>query len=264
MEMIDTHAHLNFEAFTDDWREVLDRALLAGVDKMIIVGTDLETSKRAVELAQEHKALYAAVGVHPHHARELQMNLNLIEQWLDQPKVVAVGEVGLDRHLYKQSKYGEMSENEIDVLYTVQKEVFKKEIEFARKHNKPLIIHSWEAGDDVLSMLDNGVRGVFHCFDGSKKYLRKILEANYYVSFTGQITYVPDRLEVAKEVPLDRLLLETDSPLISPAPLRGERNEPKNVWLIAEAHANSRGISLEEVDKATSENAERLFGLQVG
>lgn len=259
--MIDAHAHLNFKAFADDWLEAADRAVKAGVEKMVVVGTDLETSQRAQEMAQQHPALYAAVGIHPHHARELQMSLVQIEKLLQHPKVVAIGEVGLDRHLYKQTKYGDMKETEIENLYKIQKEVFRQEIQMAQNYDKPLIIHSWEAKQDVLEMLPKGIRGVFHCFEGSKKYLKKILEAGLYVSFTGNITFSADRLDVASLVPLDRLLLETDCPYMSPIPFRGERNEPKNVKLIAEAHAKSRGISVEEVDEVTTENAKRLFKL---
>lgn len=261
--MIDTHTHLNFEAFKDNWQEVADDAVRAGVEKMIVVGTDLESSKRAVEMAQEHEALYAAVGVHPHHARGIMKKIlrpsgvsrnarsaqdgtaalmseaaesneavvNEIRELAGQPKVVAIGEIGLDKHVYQNSKYKiQNSKQEDDFLDKLQEQLFVRQVELAVDLNKPLILHSREVGEEVLELisdvrdsiasLQNDIQGVFHCYEGSKKYLKRILEAGFYVSFTGNITYSHDRAEVAKMVPLNRLLLETDSPLILPEPLR--------------------------------------------
>lgn len=284
--MIDTHCHLNFKAFKDDWREVADRAVEAGVTKMIVVGSDLENSRRAVEMAQQHPAIYAAVGVHPHHARTLLAKSNVkaqisklmakLKQLAEQPRVVAIGETGLDYHVPKQSKYPEELLPITEELKTIQRELFMEHLKLAKELNKPLILHSRECGEEVLQLVsprekldirqqaDSGhsrgvIAGVFHCFGGSKKYLKRILDAGFYVGFDGDITYVPDRLGVAAEVPLERLLLETDSPLITPEPYRGERNEPKNVTLIAKSQAQVRGIMVEEVGRVTSENAERLF-----
>ena len=243
---IDTHAHLNFKAFEADWRAVAERAVAAGIEKMIIVGTDLATSKRAVELAQEHAALYAAVGIHPHHAPSIK-NVNSIKELAKEPRVIAIGEIGLDYHVYKDSKYEVKG-----IDKESQKTIFEAQLKIARELDKPVIIHSREAGEEVLEMAQ-GVRGVFHCFGGSKKYMRRILAAGFYVGFTGQVTYVPDRAEVAREVPLDRLLVETDCPYMPP--FREERrSEPRDVIIIGQFLGA-------ESEQATTANAGELFGI---
>ncbi len=276
--MWDTHSHLNFAAFTDDWKEVADRAIAAGVDKMMVVGTDLATSKRAVEMAQEHDALYAAVGIHPHHCKALLPNSNVKTQMLDlihgltdllnEEKVLAVGEIGIDYHEYKKSKYDAVLEDKMEILLEVQRELFSQQLLLAQKVDKPVIIHSREAGGEVLDLISifktsstSQIKGVFHCFEGSKKYLKSVLEAGFYVSFTGNITFIPDRAEVSTLVPLDKLLLETDCPYMSPQPFRGERNEPKNVMEVAKKHAQVRNISLDQVIQHTTYNARKLFSV---
>lgn len=271
--MIDTHCHLNFKAYQNDWREVADRAVETGVTKMIVVGTDLVTSKRAVEMAQQHQALYAAVGVHPHHARQItDYGLRITEiiaevaELAKQPKVVAIGEVGLDNHGYKVTRYQTpVTSSNREQLNEIQKQLFVEQVKVARELNKPLILHSREAKEEVLEILQKitsgEIRGVFHCFGGSKGFAKRILEAGLYLGFDGDITYVPDRLGVATTVPLERLLLETDAPYLTPVPYRGERNEPRNIKLIAEAHARIRGVTAEKIAKTTTENAENLFRL---
>lgn len=246
---IDTHSHVNFKAFESDWKEVVERAVAAGVEKMIVVGADLASSKRAVELAQQHPALYAAVGIHPHHARDITIikNIKIIENLAKQPRVVAIGEIGLDYHVYKATRYKTQDTNK-----ELQKELFEAQLQVAQEVDKPVIIHSREAGEEVLEIA-RGARGVFHCFGGSKKYLKRILEAGFYVGFTGQITYVPDRAMVAREVPLDRLLIETDCPYM--APFREERrSEPRDVTIIGQFLG-------ERVEQATTANAHELFGI---
>lgn len=240
---IDTHSHVNFKAFESDWKKVVERAVAAGVEKMIVVGADLASSKRAVELAQEHPALYAAVGIHPHHATGIKSIKNLARQ----PRVVAIGEIGLDYHVYKATRYKLQ-----DINKELQRRVFEAQLQMAQEMNKPVIIHSREAGEEVLEIA-RGARGVFHCFGGSKKYLKRILEAGFYVGFTGQITYVPDRAMVAREVPPERLLLETDCPYM--APFREERrSEPRDVTIIGQFLG-------ERVEQATTANAHELFGI---
>lgn len=243
---IDTHAHVNFKAFESDWKEVVERAVAAGVKKIMVVGADLASSQRAVELAQQHPALYAAVGIHPHHATSIKSIKNLAKQ----PRVVAIGEIGLDYHVYKNSKYPSTTLRIYDKK--LQKELFEAQLEIAQELDKPVIIHSREAGEEVLEIA-RGARGVFHCFGGSKKYLKKILAAGFYVGFTGQITYVPDRAMVAREVPPERLLLETDCPYM--APFREERrSEPRDVTIIGQFLG-------ERVEQATTANARELFGI---
>lgn len=257
---VDTHSHVNFKAFESDWKEVVERAVAAGVKKIMVVGADLDSSKRAVELAQEHPALYASVGVHPHHARDITIikNIKIIEKLAKYPRVVAIGEIGLDYHLYRNSKYQITNDKlEWDKIKKIQKQLFEIQLEIAQELNKPVIIHSREAGEEVLQSIKvskcKSVKGVFHCFGGSKKYLKKILAAGWYVGFTGQITYVPDRAMVAREVPLDRLLLETDCPYM--APFREDRrSEPRDVTIIGQFLG-------EGVAQATTANAHELFGI---
>jgi TatD DNase family protein len=262
MSLIDTHCHLTDPLFYEDVDGVIAAADKAGVTQMITVGTDIPTSINAVEMAAKYPEVYAAVGIHPTEILSTKIqdpnnfqhlifkSMNELEKLLQEPKVVALGEIGLDKH-------AEPSE----VEYERQKELFLAQITLAKTYRKPIIIHSWAVKDDVLTIMPKGVQGVFHCYEGSKKYLKRILDYGFYVSFTGNITYAADRLAVAAEVPLNRLLLETDSPLMTPLPFRGTRNEPVNVRLIAEAHAGSRGIGVEEVVQATSQNARRLFKL---
>ena len=280
--MIDTHTHLNFVAFENDWREVVKRANRAGVEKMVVVGTDLESSKQAIKMIKEVDCLFASVGIHPHHAKKYLGNnvddlmtndLEEMKKLLTHPKVVAVGEIGLDRHVYRNSKtYKDVSVSEN--LMNIQKDLFLKQVKLAVKHGKPIIVHSREAKEGVLDTLKqvqskNVVKGVFHCYEGSKKYANKILEAGFCISFAGNITYEPGRALVSKMVPLNRLLLETDSPYMTPTPLRDKkdsqgniwRNEPSNVKITAKYHARLRDISFEDVVSQTTINTKTLFGI---
>lgn len=297
--MIDTHTHLNFQAFAHDWQEVVERAIAGGVVKMIVVGTDIHSSKKAIELANQHQALFAAVGIHPHHVRriahqelEIKRSIEQIAQLATQPKVVAIGEVGLDYHEYKVTRSSstaletgeeQVIDKDLDRFKKLQKILFREQVQLALQLHKPLILHSREAADDVLEMLKPDVakamtggkvqrtgelRGVFHCFEGSKKYLKKILAAGFYVSFTGNITYVPDRAAVACLVPLERLLLETDCPYMSPDLRQRQerhagqalRSEPRDVKIIGQKHADDRMVSFDQVTEQTSANATTLFG----
>jgi TatD DNase family protein len=310
----DTHCHLNFDTFKDDWRDAADRAVAAGVEKMIVVGADLDTSYRAVELAQEHPALYAAVGIHPHHARQFPTRLpdgqvsnppagragfqpacrtgrfsinelmTQLKNLAKQPKIVAIGEVGLDYHVPKHSKYPEDLLPLTEELKTIQRDLFTAQIELSKTLNLPLILHSRECGEEVLEIvnqrsvlrhssetlgvgaqdsMDSGqsIRGVFHCFAGSKQYLKRIVAGGFYVGFDGDITYEAGKAVVAQTTPLDQLLLETDCPWLTPLPHRGERNEPKHIDLIAQKQADLRGINQTEVAEKTTDNAQRLFKL---
>ena len=292
--MIDTHTHLNFEAYNDDWQEVVERALLGGVTKMIVVGTDVESSKRAVEMAESHDALYATVGIHPHHAKSLMGfdkedrikrsdkkvdnydkrmhdDITTIASLVSNPKVVAIGEIGLDYHRYSSSSLykTEISEDDWQSLNEVQRDLFERQLKIAANFGKPVILHSREAKSEVLKIIQSlelrhniTVRGVFHCFDGSLSYLKEILDADFYVSMTGNITFVPDRSTVALSIPLNRLLLETDCPYMTPKPYRGKRNQPDYILEIAKHHAKSRNVSLEHVNRHTSLNAQTLFSLK--
>ncbi len=271
--MIDTHTHLNFAAFAHDWPAVVEASLEQGVTNMIVVGTDMSTSEKAVELAHAHPALYAAVGIHPHHAKGIQTIKEVdeliteIATFAANPKVVAIGEIGIDHHEYKNSKY---STSEIDLCKYNERQVvlFRKQLELAVRIGKPVIVHSRSARDEALCLIEavnarsqQQIKGVFHCFEGSKKMIKRVIDAGLYISFTANITFIPDRLEVATLVPLDRLLLETDCPYMSPASMRGERNTPASVTMVAAAHAASRNVDITQVEMQTDINARTLFHL---
>jgi TatD DNase family protein len=280
--MIDTHCHLNFKVYQDDWKDVVNRARANDVEAMFVVGTTIETSKKALLMTKECNFLYATAGIHPHHAKQFLKDPDKMNSVFDEltvissdPKVVAVGEIGIDYHEYPASKAYEHVPLDEKLLF-IQKELFIKQVELAVKLRKPVIVHSRKAKDEVLSLLLSmeerlgmKIHGVFHCFEGSKKYAKRILEAGFYISFTGNITYDRGRAEVSKTIPLDRLLLETDSPYMTPEPLRSERgssdkvlrNEPSSVKIIGQYHAKLRGISSDEVFAATSENAQCLFSI---
>lgn len=273
---IDTHCHLNFEVFEPDWQSVIDRAVKSGVKAFIIVGTDITSSLRAIELANSSPYVFAAVGIHPHHAQQYQNNQSTFKSDMSQltklarmPKVVAIGEIGLDHHQYRVSKYPTLSQDQLNQTYILQQVLFTHQLKLADDLNLPLIIHSREVHTLVLdeisrtqSELNTSFTGVFHCFEGSKKYAAKIIEAGFHISFTGNLTYSVDRQLVAATIPLKRLLLETDAPYMTPIPYRGERNEPHYLPLIASTHARLRGHTQGQIATATSINACQLFKLE--
>jgi TatD DNase family protein len=272
---IDTHCHLNFEAFESDWQSVIDRAVNAGVETLIVVGTDIASSIRAIELANTSPHVFAAVGIHPHHVPQYQDNQSSLKSDMSQlkrlarePKVVAIGEIGLDHHQYRVSKYPTLSQDQLNQAYILQQVLFTHQLKLAHQLNLPLIIHGREVHTLVLdvisrsqSELNSSFKGVFHCFEGSKKYAAKIIEAGFHISFTGNLTYSVDRQFVAATIPLERLLLETDAPYMTPVPFRGQRNEPHYIHLIAAVHAQSRGLTQDQIATTTSTNARELFNI---
>ncbi len=249
---IDTHAHLNFEKFKDDYKEVINRAFKADVRAIINVGSNLETSKKAIEIADEYPSgLYVSIGLHPIHVKEEDFEILEYEKLVKNPKVVAVGETGLDYYYDRQSA-------------EAQKELFRKHLNLAQKFVKPLILHSRDASDDVLSVLmeeKNDLMGIMHCFQGNWNFAKVILDLGLYISFTGLITFSKnsETMEVIENVPLDRLMIETDCPYMSPEPYRGRRNEPAFVVEIAKKIAEIKKLSLLKVAEQTSKNAEKLF-----
>ena len=263
--LVDTHCHLNFAAFDADWRQVADEAVKNGVEKMIVVGADPTSSAKAVELAQKHDHLYAAVGIHPHHANG-PTDLSEIKKLAQNKKVVAIGEIGLDYHVYLKTKYPD--NNVTPELKIKQKQLFGAQIQLAKELNLPLIIHNREAGDDMIDALehfskDDGKmpRGVFHCISGNVKLLEQILAAGFYVGVDANITYSQEVQILAKAAPLDKILLETDSPFLSPASQRGLRNKPVNVRIGAEFLSKLKQLPLDKVTAATTANAKKLFSL---
>ncbi len=253
--LFDTHVHLNIEQFDEDRDEVIQRAKAAGVEKMVVVGFDHETIKKAIALAEAHDFIYAAVGWHPVDAIDFtDEDLLWLEELAHHKKVVALGEMGLDYHWDKSPK-------------NVQKDVFRKQIALAKKVKLPIIIHNREATDDVIAILQEEhaeeVGGIMHCFAGEVEHVEPCLDMNFYISLGGPVTFKNAKApkEVAKVVPSDRLLVETDCPFLAPHPHRGKRNEPAYVRLVAEQIADLRETSIETVEQQTTANALRLFGI---
>ncbi|MBN8194352.1 TatD family hydrolase [Bacillus sp. NTK074B] len=253
--LFDTHVHLNAEQFDEDLEEVISRAREAGVENMVVVGFDRPTIDRAMELIGQYDFLYAAIGWHPVDAIDMKdEDLAWIEELSEHPKVVAIGEMGLDYHWDKSPK-------------EVQKEVFRKQIQLAKKVKLPIVIHNRDATQDIVDILrEEGaeeVGGIMHCFSGSPEVAQECVDMNFYISLGGPVTFKNARKpkEVAKEIPLDKLLIETDCPYLAPHPYRGKRNEPAYVKLVAEQIAELKEVSLEEVEKMTTENAKKLFNI---
>jgi TatD DNase family protein len=253
--LFDTHAHLNADQYKEDLDEVMDRAKEAGVSNIVVVGFDTLTINRAMELAEAHDHIYACVGWHPVDAIDMtDEDLKWIEELASHPKVVAIGEMGLDYHWDKSP-------------HDIQKEVFRKQIRLAKKVKLPIVIHNRDATADIVEILrEEGaaeVGGIMHCFSGSVEIAKECLDMNFYISLGGPVTFKNAKKpkEVALEVPLDRLLIETDCPYLTPHPHRGQRNEPSYVKLVAEEIAEIKGISFEEIARATSENAKKIFGI---
>ncbi|MET1029604.1 TatD family hydrolase [Domibacillus tundrae] len=253
--LFDTHVHLNADQFQEDVEDVMKRAQEAGVKRMVVVGFDRLTITRAMELVEKYDWLYAAVGWHPVDAIDMtEEDLNWIEELANHPKVVAIGEMGLDYHWDKSPK-------------DVQKDVFRRQIRLAKKVKLPIIIHNREATQDIVDILKeegaSDVGGVMHCFSGSAETALECVKLNFYISLGGPVTFKNAKKpkEVAEAVPLDKLLIETDCPYLAPHPYRGKRNEPAYVKLVAEEIAALKHLSYEEVAAATMKNANTLFQL---
>jgi TatD DNase family protein len=256
--LFDTHSHLNDPAFAEDLEAVIQRAVEAGVNRIATVGYDLPSSVQAVKIAKKHKGIYAIIGVHPHDAKALdEESLYQLEVYAREPEVVAIGEIGLDY-------YRDHSPRD------VQREAFRKQIHLAAKLEKPIVIHDRDAHGDTMQIIkeekagSNG--GIFHCFSGSWEMARQCIALGFHISIAGPVTYknANKLLEVARMVPLNRLLVETDCPYLTPHPYRGKRNEPARVRLIAEKIAELRGISLTELAEATTSNALDVFKITPG
>lgn len=264
--MIDVHCHLNFHAFENDYDTVIKDAQKADVTTIINTGTSIESSNWAVELTRKYNNLFAIIGIHPHHADKLEPGwLEQLEKLAKQPKVVGIGEIGLDYYSYASNGVVEKK---------LQKEVFIKQIELAHKLKLPLQIHNRQAGEDVIDILKKhqdllmDPPGMFHCFAGTKEVLREALSLGFYIGFDGNLTYkglakgeTVQLSELATLTPLERLVTETDSPYLTPVPLRGSRNAPEHVILIGKALAKIKGVDFKIIDTKTSENAKKIFKL---
>ena len=252
--LTDTHVHLNLKAYRKDRTEAIARAKAAGVGFMINVGFDLDTSRESIELAREHEFIRASVGLHPHGASEMNDDtFAQLSELASHSSVVAVGETGLDY-------YRDLSPRD------EQKHAFRRQIRLARELRRPLIIHNRDALDDVLDIIEDegasDVGGVMHCFPGDVAYAEKVVALGFHVGVGGPVTYsATGRLaQVAEAVPLNRLLLETDAPWLTPEPHRRGRNEPAFVALVAARVAEIRGMTVEDLARATTGNSTRLFG----
>ncbi|WP_058300441.1 TatD family hydrolase [Gorillibacterium timonense] len=253
--LTDSHAHLNAPEFDEDREETIARAREAGVTRIVNIGFNRETIPTSLKLAEAYDFIWTAVGWHPQDAKDmLPEDLDWIEELCKHEKVVAIGEIGLDY-------YWDTSPKE------VQDRVFREQIRLARKVGKPIIIHDRDAHHDVVETLKQEkaaeVGGIMHCFSGSWETAKLCLDMNFYISFGGPVTFKNARQpkEVLAQVPLDRLLLETDSPYLTPHPFRGKRNESAHVRLVAEAAAEIKGLPVEEIARITTENAIRLLGI---
>lgn len=249
--LTDTHAHLDDEKFAPDLEEVIGRALAAGVTAVLTVASDLRSARSSIALAERFPFIWAAVGVHPHEAAAAPEDyLSRLAGLARHPKVVAVGEIGLDYHYDFSPR-------------PVQREVFRAQLQLARELELPVIVHTREADGDTLAILREAGhgRGVMHCFSGDWAMAAECLALGYHLSFAGTVTFPRSEglRQVAARVPLDRLLVETDCPYLAPVPKRGRRNEPAFVVYTARTVAELRGITLAELAEATSANARALF-----
>jgi len=258
--LVDSHAHLTMPDYAPDLPSVLDRAAKTGVSYIVCVGVDLASSRESIELAERNPGVVATVGVHPNDSDQLPSNwLAELRALSAHPRVVALGEIGLDYYRMRVAK-------------NRQRDVFRAQLELAGELGLPVVVHNREASADIFEMLSKWAeklsaehpRGVLHCFSGDLDMMRGCCAAGFFVSFAGPITYTNagSIAQIVPLVPADCLLVETDSPYLSPHPFRGRRNEPANVRLVAEKVATIRGESVDRIIEQTGQNADRLFGLK--
>jgi TatD DNase family protein len=262
LTLVDTHAHLDFRQFDPDRQAVIERARAAGVAAIVNVGTDLDSSRRAVQLAGEYDMIHAAVGMHPHDAKKLDGSaLAELRELARQPKVVAVGEIGLDFYRDRSPR-------------DTQRRAFRAQLAWAAKLGKPVVIHDRDAHDEIMEILADWATGladsplanrvgVLHTFSGNLSMAERAMAMGFYISISGPVTYKNARQlpQIVRALPLDRLLVETDCPFLTPHPYRGKRNEPAYVRLVAEQIATLKGIPFDDLTKTTTANARRLFDL---
>lgn len=250
----DTHAHLDDGRFSEDREAMIQSVFDSGVNLVVNVGADMDGSKASVHLASQYDGMYAAVGIHPYDAQSMtEEDIEVLRELSKSPKVVAVGEIGLDYH------YDEADKDK-------QKEWFLRQIKLAEELNLPYIVHDREAHADCLEVIKKSgyFRGVMHCFSGSSEMARELCDLGFYISFAGPVTFKNGKKakEAAKNVPLDRILIETDSPYLSPEPYRGQRNDSSKVRFVAKEIAELRGMTEEVLANITLENGKRFFGIE--
>lgn len=273
--MFDTHCHLNFSRFSGREQEVIHQAKKIGVTDIVVPGTDINTSIKALEIAKLYDNVYAAVGIHPHHTVEISPSesegqlksvIGNIEKLLQHEKVVAVGEVGLDKHYYNNTKYANYTIS--PEFINLQRELLVAQIKLAIQYKKSLILHNREAKKEFLEVMtenwDEGLayKTVFHCCEADQDLLSFAKERHIFIGVDGDVTYDVKKQEFVKTVPLELLVLETDSPYLLPEPLRSQKkypNEPKNIPLIAQCISEIKGVSINQLIDTATANAKRLF-----
>ena len=251
MQFFDSHAHYNDEKFNQDKDNVLKEIYNQDITRLICAGYNYQSSVSAIEISKENDWIYTTVGISPNDVED-SAKVDSLEKILKEEKIVAVGEIGLDYYWNKENK-------------DIQKELFIKQIELANKYDLPIVIHTRDAAVDTIDILKNypcNKKGVFHCCPLNQELIKEGLKLGFYISFSGNITFKNAKSDACIElVPLDRILIETDSPYLAPEPLRGTRNDSRNVKLVAQKIASVKNLSLEEVAKITYENANRIFNL---
>ena len=281
--LIDTHAHLDYPDFANDLDDVLRRAVDAGVTRVITIGTSIESSRRAIDLAEKYPAVYATIGVHPTFVEEAEEDVfTPLRELAKHPRVVAIGETGLDYHRLPSEKVAK--EKQVQVMTALRTEtdeeieaqirdgaykskqasLFQQQLDLAVELGLNVVIHQRGAWDDTLKIMQaytGKLRGVFHCFGGSLDQANEVLGLDHLVSFTGIVTFKNGAAvrEVAAEIPLWKFMVETDCPYLAPVPFRGKRAEPAHTRIVAEAIATARGVPLEEIAEATTETADGFF-----
>ena len=281
--LIETHAHLDYPDFANDLDDVLRRAVDAGVTRIITIGTSIESSRHAIDLAEKYPAVYAAVGVHPTFVEEAEEDVfTPLCELAKHPRVVAIGETGLDYHRLPSEKVAK--EKQVQVMTALRTEtdeeieaqirdgaykskqasLFQQQLDLAVELGLNVVIHQRDAWDDTLKIMQpytGKLRGVFHCFGGSLDQANEVLGLDHLVSFTGIVTFKNGAAvrEVAAEIPLWKFMVETDCPYLAPVPFRGKRAEPAHTRIVAEEIATARGVPLEEIAEATTETADGFF-----
>jgi TatD DNase family protein len=286
--LIDTHAHLDFPDFANDLEDVLQRAAEADVRRVITIGTSIESSRRAIELAEKYPSVYAAIGVHPSYVEEAEDDaITPLRELAKNSRVVAIGETGLDYHRLPSEEVAQ--EKQVQVMTALRSEtdeeieaqirdgaykskqtsLFQQQLDLAVELGLNVVIHqrdSWEDTLEVLRAYTGKVRGVFHCFGGSLDQANEVLDLDHLVSFTGIVTFKNGAAvrQVAAEIPLWKFMVETDCPFLAPVPFRGKRCEPAYTRIVAETISAARGVSLKEIAEATTETAEQFFRFNRG
>ena len=280
---IDTHAHLDYPNFANDLDDVLRRAADAGVTRIITIGTSIDSSRRAIDLAEGHPAIYATIGVHPTYVEEAEEDvMTPLRELAEHPRVVAIGETGLDYHRLPSEEVAK--EKQVQVMTALRTEtdeeieaqirdgaykskqasLFQQQLDLAVELGLNVVIHQRDAWEDTLKIMQaytGKLRGVFHCFGGSLDQANEVLDLEHLVSFTGIVTFKNGASvrEVAAQIPLWKFMVETDCPFLAPVPFRGKRCEPAHTRIVAEAIAAARRVPLEEIAEATTETVEKFF-----